>query len=776
MKEKQLNEATKNFEDVAKEVREMEDEMKYAKSDYKDKQGQFLLAEKKMRAITSEISTLREAMEKDNSRAHREWAAARALWQNKIDGVENQVKELLEHCKTETTHLQNLQNTLEVKMSDKRNQDVEERAMRKQLNDLERELKGLQCQKGGQLTVYGHWVPQLLNKIQTAFARGLFVKKPVGPMGAYIKVRDNKWAHVAERVLGKRITGFCVDNQADEKVLRNLMKEIRFDQQAKPIVIVARFRDQVLDVSKFEAFSPDYPSLWSIFDISDSVVANTVVDQMQAESILLIPTSQEAGNLLKDRTQVPRNCKCAYTLNLDQYYPDPNYRVYGGRGSHRAKFLQVSVQDRMREVNRSKEECTERLNSFFQHNQEAQRVIKNLQEEITASNKKSQQYKRKMDTLRMTLGDLQNQETPPLPNIAQLEEDVRQQEESLTVAKANMEKIREESNGTKVKYSELSGFLIAARQREKKSYKEVQTCKRVLDQANANSAELQIKTHKKRKAQLIKEEKNHEKAVAETTEVLDAALKIAENLNIGPRIETQKNIKELERQYNCLQTRLNKERASSGDPVTIAEKYMTTKHRFRQVSEDLNKHVSLMKKLKESLQMRESKYWRLNKWLAVIIKYFFKEHLSLRKLDGSIYVNFDQNTLNIHVEKLGPKKESPVKDMNNKKTRKKAHHQDLIMMSGGERSFATVAFINALWHAIVSPVHILDEFDVFMDVIARNRAMKMMISAAKPDTQYIFLTPLSLDTNKFSSCSFFRDLQWSVSPKPTQTLRSGEVL
>lgn len=52
---------------------------------------------------------------------------------------------------------------------------------------------------------------------------------------------------------------------------------------------------------------------------------------------------------------------------------------------------------------------------------------------------------------------------------------------------------------------------------------------------------------------------------------------------------------ELERQYVSLQARLNKETASSGDPLAVAERYKATKLRYKQIKDDLDRHQCLLK-------------------------------------------------------------------------------------------------------------------------------------------------------------------------------------
>lgn len=68
-------------------------------------------------------------------------------------------------------------------------------------------------------------------------------------------------------------------------------------------------------------------------------------------------------------------------------------------------------------------------------------------------------------------------------------------------------------------------------------------------------------------------------------------------------------------------------------------------------------------------------------------------------------------------------------------------------LSGGEKSYSTVCLLLSLWDAMGSPIRCLDEFDVFMDSVNRERSMHMIIQAARRSIgrQFIFITPQSMN-------------------------------
>jgi hypothetical protein len=102
------------------------------------------------------------------------------------------------------------------------------------------------------------------------------------------------------------------------------------------------------NVSKLAVQADGYCSLLDSLIVSDVIVYNSLLDQREVERILLIPTSEEACEIMSDARRVPRNCIMALNKKADQFYPVPNYRMYAGYGNTRAKYLQVSMRDAIR--------------------------------------------------------------------------------------------------------------------------------------------------------------------------------------------------------------------------------------------------------------------------------------------------------------------------------------------------------------------------------------------------------------------------------------------
>eukprot|EP00997_Jenningsia_sp_PLL12_P006365 NODE_290_length_1959_cov_93.966492_g242_i0.p1 GENE.NODE_290_length_1959_cov_93.966492_g242_i0~~NODE_290_length_1959_cov_93.966492_g242_i0.p1 ORF type:complete len:236 (+),score=62.91 NODE_290_length_1959_cov_93.966492_g242_i0:1153-1860(+) len=70
---------------------------------------------------------------------------------------------------------------------------------------------------------------------------------------------------------------------------------------------------------------------------------------------------------------------------------------------------------------------------------------------------------------------------------------------------------------------------------------------------------------------------------------------------------------------------------------------------------------------------------------------------------------------------------------------------DLRSLSGGEKSFVSLALMLALWPVAESPFRCMDEFDVFMDDIYRKKAFDLLMENCRycKNGQYIIFTPLS---------------------------------
>lgn len=131
----------------------------------------------------------------------------------------------------------------------------------------------------------------------------------------------------------------------------------------------------------------------------------------------------------------------------------------------------------------------------------------------------------------------------------------------------------------------------------------------------------------------------------------------------------------------------------------------------------------------DAMRLREATAHQFTEAKALRCSMDFQRYANSRQYNGNLIFNHQEQKLDIVV--------------NPSKTREGNEMKDLKSLSGGERSFSTVAFLLSLWSIVESPVLFLDEFDVFMDQINRTYAMELIVSAAKEalSGQYFFLTP-----------------------------------
>jgi structural maintenance of chromosomes protein 6 len=193
------------------------------------------------------------------------------------------------------------------------------------------------------------------------------------------------------------------------------------------------------------------------------------------------------------------------------------------------------------------------------------------------------------------------------------------------------------------------------------------------------------------------------------------------------------NLDRLKGELQTLEANLKAREAELGSREVVMAQYVDLRSQYDTAKKELNSLVLLVDGVRKALQQRRSDLSLYRRLVTQQAQLDFSQFMSTRRYSGQLVINHERGTLDLDVQS---------NDISLAKGARR--DKDAKLLSGGEKSFSTVALLLSLWKSMHNPFRALDEFDVFMDSVNRQLTMRMMIENARTEAQkkqYIFITP-----------------------------------
>lgn len=643
-----------------------------------------------------------------------------AEYQEMLARYEQNCSEVEAAWKTNMEHEQTLRNTvdeLKQRIGNLKNNEVT--PLQRKIGELNRNISSM-SQQEDRINFYGNWMPQLVKAIEVAFNQNKFIKKPIGPIGAYIKVNNNKWIFAIENFLGRgTLKTFLVDNFTDNKVLQSIMDRIITGNIRKPTVITSKYFDKVHNITATETQN----NLFRMLNFTSPVVANCLIDNNHIETIMLVDDTTEAMPIMENMSQVPRNCNFSLTLDGTQVYPSPSYRVYSLQSATEPVLLQSDVSVAVNNLKREKKELEVKVKNLNREFENFERSKVEKQQHFDKTQSESRLLKAKYDEYLKKINELRTKcEEEQDDRMATLTEEIN--DVDLKIAKAKEIK----DNAMKpIPEIEKEIEIINKRFQEAKSIIEKTDRSTLLEeiehlQAKLNKYKtemLQINNNSTEQKRLLKDlVKKAENEKQNLEDEKKAAEKLSEKMQVTRNEEDiRRDIEESTHKYQLLEMELNKR---GENHLVLRDEYKKKKEEYILQSALCKQIVEIYKANKKSVELSTIALRNYIEYVRLKVIESFDLVLILRKIKGKLEINQHEQSMVISM-------------FDNISTS---------CASGGERTFATVALILALWSNMQLPFYSIDEYDVYMDNVNRLATTQLLMMAIENrKNQFIFLTP-----------------------------------
>ncbi len=673
--------------------------------------------------------------------------------------------EILEVQDTVIPHLGEKQSTCEsnVEQLEARYKDSTT-ALRELKDGLEQEKSQLlSITKGNEATRFGgQQMTNLIHKIK----KHKFGTDPIGPIGMHIQMSDgigNVYKKIIEESLSRVTHGFIVASTSDMRTLQTLIRST-FQKPPIPSVIVSKPRQRhsvvvcsdVLQISR------------AILVRSDPVF-NVLVDQLDIDKLLIAQDSTAAYNLLVGERGNQKLIHGAKSV----CYPTRSTGVFNRLSAINGNTIkQINLGQKIapwliKDIRSAEAEYSHRV----------KHTERQIEEAISSRLKAGEALKRGKDDLVSVEESIQKSETRKRQLLKQKNELERQcdllEQSSITeISTANIEEelgsvveqldgLRREEIEIKTLIDKLRVDLTPMKQAEQaaqKAYedllkstsdfqteyteainnKEQAEALKSISEKNIEKRHTYIVGLKEGEAQLKEDAKKFEVEVLNKVETL---LKRAGKKwdPTTPRPEITRSSDELNKEYRSLKALFKEElkhteMETDEDLETIDAEYRKMATAYHEMEKASKAYLSTAEKLGNQLRARIKKWKKERSLIMRSASLFFDGHMQKRGSSGRLKFDLQRGDLSLEVQN----------DNSNVETRT----NDVKMLSGGEKSYTTLALLLALGAGHDCPFRVMDEFDVFMDEVNRDLAIMELIDFGMEgpghDKQFILLTPQNL--------------------------------
>ncbi|XP_032356707.1 structural maintenance of chromosomes protein 6 isoform X1 [Etheostoma spectabile] len=717
----------KEQESLSEDHLNLKEQVKAVSKVHKEQELVYFRAVNKLKQSEQEQNLLEEKIRKAKTSAslNNEEEAEYSAQQKKISSLKEQLAELEKKCSQLNDEIKNKHQALYKGKEERDKLRLEERNIQVLYESKLRRKNQVLASRSNKLKRFGDHVPDLLGSITEAYATGRFRKRPVGPIGACISLKDPMLAVAVECCLRSFMKAFCCDNYKDEAVLQELMSQY-YPKGNRPQIIVSPFSEKLYNIHGRKAHNQEYPSVLDIITASSPVIINCLIDMRGIESILIIKEKEKARRVMQ-QGRPPKNCREAFTMEGDQVYPNRYYtsdismaKYLGGDLESEISMLESDLENHQAQLSRFQLHVTSVTEDIVRMESELNSTIMTLKKTLVSVNQ-----------VKATITELENAGEEHIDDVSSLEE----------VAQENRQKIEAEKQTVHEAKTELDNHQKTAEDIESK-YASVRVR---LDQLSEDTEPLmdeQLKLeaecakHKRTLKILENKLKAHEDNIqamrsdlAQREEELQEY--VAKATEISPeRQQVTRSPKSIDTEITWLQKKLKVYESNHGEHEQVVREYAEALALYKEKTNQVRDLRRFIDRLDTIMSDRQSRYKTMRRSLSVRCKLYFNNFLIKMNCCGSMIFDHNNETLSISVTPPG-REDNGASDMRS--------------LSGGERSFSTVCFMLSLWEITESPFRCLDEFDVYMDMHNRRISLDLLLELSERQhlRQFIFVTPLT---------------------------------